>query len=270
VITSAQAAQAYARFGRRVFPLAIGGKEPKIAGGRGVLDATSDPKQIAEWWKRWPAANIGLAIEPHELVIDLDVRRDGVERFRALEQKYGAVERTPTQRTATGGLHLFVWRPDIALRKSLIDGIDLLCGNKYVVTAPSFRDGNYYEFTTPLSRTPLAKCPTWLVEAAKREEQLPITPRPLGPTPTIDRVRAYIERMPAAISGQGGHPATFAVACVIAANVSDFDEQFALLAEYNQRCKPPWSKRELEHKLDDARKRDLRPLADRQRSERAA
>ena len=31
--------------------------------------------------------------------------------------------------------------------------------------------------------------------------------------PSIDKARAYVEKMPGAISGVGGHDATFAVAC---------------------------------------------------------
>ncbi len=158
MITLANSALAYARRGRRVFPLAIGDKIPKIAkldGGNGVLDATSEAKQIAEWWRRWPNANIGLALEPHELVIDCDVRKNGCEKLAELEEKYAQIEYTPTQWTATKGLHIFVQRPAVDLRKTLVDGIDLLVGNKYIVAAPSIRqvDGvlRRYEFAIRLS-----------------------------------------------------------------------------------------------------------------------
>lgn len=98
-------------------------------------------------------------------------------------------------------------------------------------------------------------------EQAERER----TRATIGSTPTVERVRRYIASMDPAISGSGGHRQTFRAACVIAGNVDSYAEQEALLAEYNLRCQPPWSKGELAHKLDGARKADLRPLADRPR-----
>lgn len=98
------------------------------------------------------------------------------------------------------------------------------------------------------------------------EERPPPAPRSYGSTPSIERVRRYVAQMDAAISGSGGHKQTFRVALVIVANVADESTQFALLCEYNARCQPKWSPRELLHKLKDARRRpDLRPLEDRQR-----
>ena len=70
---------------------------------------------------------------------------------------------------------------------------------------------------------------------------------------TIDRARAYLSRCPPAISGAGGHSTTYTVAV---APVHGFSlprsEAAQLMAEYNQTCVPPWTARELEHKLDEA------------------
>ncbi|MEZ6102739.1 MAG: phage/plasmid primase, P4 family [Pirellulaceae bacterium] len=67
------------------------------------------------------------------------------------------------------------------------------------------------------------------------------------------RARNYVAKMPPAISGQGGHNATFAVACKLAISF-DLPESDAwpILLEYNERCDPPWSERDLRHKLHDA------------------
>lgn len=71
----------------------------------------------------------------------------------------------------------------------------------------------------------------------------------------VERARKYLDKMPRAVSGQSGHNATFRVACVL---VQGFDlspaEAYPLMAEYSQRCKPPWTEREIEHKLQDADK----------------
>jgi hypothetical protein len=70
-----------------------------------------------------------------------------------------------------------------------------------------------------------------------------------------DRARRYVEKMPEAISGSGGHDALFAVASVL---IHGFDlpeaDAWQILIEYNARCQPPWSERELRHKLSSAGK----------------
>lgn len=71
----------------------------------------------------------------------------------------------------------------------------------------------------------------------------------------IDRARAYVARMPPAISGQRGSDAAYDVALALC-NGFALDERDAwqLLLEYNQVCQPPWSEHELRHKLADAQK----------------
>jgi hypothetical protein len=73
--------------------------------------------------------------------------------------------------------------------------------------------------------------------------------------PSVDRARAYVEKMPDAISGKDGSGATFAVACRLVEFGLSWDDAWALLLEYNLRCQPQWSERELRHKLDDAFRR---------------
>jgi putative DNA primase/helicase len=75
-----------------------------------------------------------------------------------------------------------------------------------------------------------------------------------GAVDRVARCRKYLEKLPPAVSGQGGHNQTMQAAC----DCYRFDladgEAWALLTEYNTRCVPPWSEKELRHKLDDARK----------------
>ena len=61
--------------------------------------------------------------------------------------------------------------------------------------------------------------------------------------------------MPPAISGQGGHNATFRVACVLVAGFGlDVGHALPVLQEWNIGCNPQWSERDLLHKLKDAAK----------------
>lgn len=76
-----------------------------------------------------------------------------------------------------------------------------------------------------------------------------------APESVIERARKYIAQMPPAVSGQGGHKAAFKVACVLTIGFGlARDTALALLREWNQTCQPPWSERELIHKIESALK----------------
>lgn len=69
----------------------------------------------------------------------------------------------------------------------------------------------------------------------------------------LDRARSYIAKMPAAITGQGGHAATMAVAVELVRGFAlSKADALELLQEYNGRCQPPWKRAELEHKIRSA------------------
>ena len=72
-------------------------------------------------------------------------------------------------------------------------------------------------------------------------------------TPIESRAIAYITKMPHAVSGQGGHRATFAVACKLREFGLPFERAEVLFAQWNvARCQPKWSAAELRHKLVSA------------------
>jgi hypothetical protein len=69
----------------------------------------------------------------------------------------------------------------------------------------------------------------------------------------IDRARRYVAKCPPAISGQGGHDATFHVAAILVNGFALGEaDALALLHEYNAGCQPPWSETELVHKVKSA------------------
>jgi replicative DNA helicase len=75
----------------------------------------------------------------------------------------------------------------------------------------------------------------------------------------LRRAEAYVSRMDAAVAGQAGHKATWAVACVLVKGFSlGPREALSILTnDYNTRCQPPWSAKELEHKIRQAQKAKL-------------
>ena len=74
-------------------------------------------------------------------------------------------------------------------------------------------------------------------------------------TSLLARASAYVAAMPPAISGNRGHDATFAVASALVHGFAlSRDQAWPIMLEFNARCDPPWSEKDLEHKLDDATK----------------
>lgn len=72
-------------------------------------------------------------------------------------------------------------------------------------------------------------------------------------TAVYERARRYLAKIPPAVSGQDGHGTTFKVACAMVLGFElSTEEAMSLLGEWNQGCSPPWSERELRHKVDDA------------------
>ena len=84
--------------------------------------------------------------------------------------------------------------------------------------------------------------------------QAPLVRTAVSPEQAIRRASAYLARMPAAISGQGGHSQTYAAATALVHGfeLDPVDAMRLLQTEYNPRCEPPWSEKELRHKVDDA------------------
>lgn len=71
---------------------------------------------------------------------------------------------------------------------------------------------------------------------------------------TLTRALAYLDRLPVAVSGAGGHNATLRAACECIRFGLDEGQAWEALSWYNDyRCQPKWSEHELRHKLADAR-----------------
>lgn len=80
---------------------------------------------------------------------------------------------------------------------------------------------------------------------------------------TSDRERraaVYLEKIPGAVSGESGHTATFnAVAHVMFGfDLDDATTRRLILDHYNPRCTPPWSEKEIDHKISSVAERCTR------------
>jgi len=71
--------------------------------------------------------------------------------------------------------------------------------------------------------------------------------------PRIKRAEAYLNKLPPAVSGQGGSAATFKAALHMKGfDLSPVEALSVLERHYNPRCQPPWTSTELQHKVRDA------------------
>lgn len=81
------------------------------------------------------------------------------------------------------------------------------------------------------------------------------TPPTAGRLSPVDRAERYLAKCGPAISGSGGHNVTYHVACVLIGGFGlSADDARPVLQRWNSTCQPPWSDKELEHKLTDAAK----------------
>lgn len=188
----------YALAGYAVFPLQPNAKAPAIpsvhpAGdplhgvcrgecgkeGHGVYDATTDVETIGEWWARWPAANIGLAIGDAHVVLDVDPRHGGA--LAALTRLGLDPTRTATQRTRAGGWHVVYMKPpSMAFETHLADlpGIDVLSGGRYIVASPSVVEGKSYRWERDLLDVEPERLPLAVAERLQKRIAPPLPARP--------------------------------------------------------------------------------------------
>lgn len=259
------AALAFAALDWPVLPLARNSKAPLAAlVPNGVAHATCDPDVIWHWWKRAPDANIAIACH-RLLVVDVDPRNSGDRKMAALLTEHGPFPSGPTQRTGGGGTHHLFQLPALPMRGKLVQGVDLIHGpRRYIAATPSvLKGGRTYEWLIPPS-TPCPEVPEWLLGLARRDHPTPLRP---GGLPALSRSRlvaraiAYARKIPPAVSGQGGHAHTFITACRLARGfLLNVDEAYAVMCEWNQTCRPPWSERDLRRKIAQALEHGQLPM----------
>ena len=76
-----------------------------------------------------------------------------------------------------------------------------------------------------------------------------------------ERARRYLTRVEPAVAGQHGDLHTFRVCCRIVRGFGLTDaEAAAVLDDWNSRCDPPWTDRELQDKIASARRYGREPI----------
>lgn len=143
------------------------GKHPRTY--HGLKEASTDAKQIKQWWRKWPDANIGgVTGEASGLLgMDVDPKHGGDLSLTDLIEVYGDEWlETFYVKTGSGGFHfLFKFPAGSDLRNTagkLAPGIDTRANEGYLVLAPSLHvSGNHYEV---IAAVELRDMPAWMLE----------------------------------------------------------------------------------------------------------
>lgn len=230
----------------------------------GLKNASTDAQTIRAWWRQSPRANVAIVLGETAglFAVDVDPRHGGDRSMVDLVRDHGPLGETLHAITGSAGDHYFFrWpgRQVTSAANRLGQGLDVKADGGYVVASPSLHaSGARYAWArgTP---APEPRCaPLWLLERVLAPAA-PLPERPTRSAPrleAVERAALYLEKMPPAISGSDGHGATMRAALVLVRgfDLSEEDALDLLVHEYNPRCQPPWSVRELRHKVTSAAK----------------
>lgn len=271
--TPADAARRYLDLGYRVVPVLSASKTC-------ALRTWPTLRLRAEDLPRYFSAdsNIGIILgEPSGHLVDIDLDCDEATQLAdyflphtaAITGRTGAPGRHRWYRCLGAATKRF---QDPVTKESLVELRSTGC---YTVVGPSVHpSGGTYELLTgepaDVGADELARSVELLYKAILRERGVSPSRQRVPIRRTAEEARtvlaghmqgeaerravAYLHAMPAAVSGQGGHNATYAAAAAVVHGFAVAPDRALdiLLAEYNPRCLPPWSEHELRHKVEDA------------------
>ncbi|MDQ3729635.1 MAG: bifunctional DNA primase/polymerase [Actinomycetota bacterium] len=226
------AAVAYVREGRRVFPIHTADEDGCSCGRadcespakhprtrRGVNDATANEAQVKRWWTSWPDSNIGIAAGDGLTVLDIDPRHGGDAALESLQAAYEPLPETHCVATGGGGRHFYFRSPTDVRSRVLAPGVEVKGTGAYVVAPPSLhKSGRQY---VALGGD-LADAPPWLLSDGHQRRN--------GPAPLVEgkipegRRNITLTSLSGSMRRRGmGEAAIFA----------------ALSVENAERCRPP-------------------------------
>jgi hypothetical protein len=147
----------------------------------GHNDATLDPARVGQWWTAAPEANIGIAVPPGHVVIDVDPDHGGIETLSDLEKQHEPLPTTWRAISGGGGQHHW-FTTDVEISNgvgALGAGIDIRSTGGYVIAPPSRHiSGRRYSWDPAgrPSQVPIAPLPAWVADALHQHGQHHITP----------------------------------------------------------------------------------------------
>jgi hypothetical protein len=238
---TAGAARRYLARGWSLLPLRKHDKRPLISWEHLQIERPTE-QDVAEWFRRWPDANVGIVTGEisNLIVLDIDPKHGGDATLERLERKFRPLSDTVEAVTGGGGRHLYFAHPGGLTRNraGLAQGIDLRGDGGYVVAPPSIHpSGQPYEWVPnhgPDEIT-LAPLPRWLLVPIRG----PRIGRSLSDWRKLVREGVSEGQRNSTIASLMGHLLWHGV---------DSDVALELLLAWNRmRCRPPLDDAEVAH-----------------------
>lgn len=217
------------------------GKHPLTL--HGVNDASTDQKQIRQWWTQWPAAHIAIACGEKAgfFALDEDPDKGGDISRKSLEEEHGSLPETPRQLTGGGGVHyLFTAMQWPQNGVGIMPGLDVRSTGGYIIAAPSGHlSGKQYtwDVVADPEDIKIVQSPRWLLERIR----------------TRHRNRPQFDSETASIPEGSRNDTLFHHGCMLRERGYNRIEIFTLLDTLNiQRCRPPLGTDEINSITDSA------------------
>jgi hypothetical protein len=257
-----QAAMECARHGWRVLPIKPSSKLPLIKAWQQA--ATADEATIAEWWEKWPTANVGVCLGEGSGILDLECDSEKAEQeFLALFD--GEPPVTTTYQGQRGKHRLFRWRNDLpggAVIK--LGNIEVRTGNSgkgaQSVFPPSIHpSGIAYQWLVPPGECTPAALPDAILARLWNLAGDDLSP-PIGggmEHTAAERAALYVDAIEGCAAG-GRNQRGYKVACVLLRDFAlSMTDAWPILVGWNGRNAPPLGEVELRHCATSAEKYGL-------------
>lgn len=238
--------------------------------GKHPINGPSSVKPRAQWSEHLTnGGGVGMALNSTFICIDIDPRNGGRESFTKLEEELGPLPQTgPFELTGTDeegrrGAHIYFRNPggiDSNIN-NLAPGVEVKV-NGYVVCAPSpHACGTSYAWGK--GNGPDKQLPdlpeAWVRVIYGHQKATPQTPVSIDLTPAdldsaIEQARVSVRQLEPSVAGENGHGAAWLAAVTVVRGycLPEPDAFTVFNEEFNNRCEPAWSQREILHKLKQA------------------
>jgi predicted P-loop ATPase len=185
--------------------------------------------------------NLGVATGDGLVALDVD-GDEGQESLRQLVERHGPLPEGPVAETGSGGMHFWFRAHGVPNRVKFLPGLDARGDGGQVVVPPSLhRSGRRYAWLASPDDVGVPECPPWLLALMRGDERVEWD------------AGAWLRQQNPAIEGENGSAQLMRVTGALTRNgVRTLERYLEAIEEWNERCQPPWSEKELSHAFDSA------------------
>lgn len=245
-------AELYREMGMSVIP--VDGKRPAVP-WKEFQNRIASVDEIHTWF----ATQVyGLAIITgiisKMVVMDMDSRPKAEAFYRRYRDKIKTIVQSPRE---DGGFHFYFGHPGVEVRNTQGTKEDFRGDGGIIVAPPTMRDGRFYRCVEGFPIVPpseLHPLPEELIP--KKNEEICKCIEEDDTLRRIASARAWLRKAEPAVQGQQGSKKFFFACCRMFQMFNlTMDQAIGPILEYNEKCLPPFSVKEVRHKLEDASKK---------------